>query len=54
MKPSVGLERVLTFMGNTATSGNGEVKASMTNGLWAIEVDDCQHYEVSESVISNG
>jgi hypothetical protein len=54
VKSAGGLERVLTFMGNTATSGSDEVEASKTNGLWTIEVNDDEHYRVSESVISGG
>ncbi len=54
IKPAGGLERVLTFRGNTVTSGNDKVKASKAGDLWTIEVNDYEHYQVSESVISGG
>ena len=54
IKPAGGLERVLTFRGNTVTSGNEKVKASKAGDLWTIEVNDYEHYQVSESVISGG
>jgi hypothetical protein len=54
IKPSGGLERVLTFMGNTVTSGNEKVKASKAAGLWTIEVNDYEHYQIPEAVVSGG
>jgi hypothetical protein len=54
IKPAGGLERVLSFRGNTVTSGNEKVKASKAGDLWTIEVNDYEHYQVSESVISGG
>jgi hypothetical protein len=54
IKPAGSLERVLTFKGNTVTSGNEKVKASKAGDLWTIEVNDDEHYQVSESVISGG
>jgi hypothetical protein len=54
IKPAGGLERVLTFRGDTVTSGNEKVRASKAGDLWTIEVNDYEHYQVSESVISGG
>ena len=54
IKPPGGLERVLTFMGNTVTSGNEKVKASKAGDLWTIEVNDYEHYQIPEAVISGG
>jgi hypothetical protein len=54
IKPAGGLARVLSFRGNTVTSGSDKVKASMSGGMWTIEVNDYEHYQVSESVISGG
>ena len=54
IKPAGGLERVLSFRGNTVTSGSDKVKALKAGDLWTIEVNDYEHYQVSESVISGG
>jgi hypothetical protein len=54
IKPAGGLERVLSFRGNTVTSGSDKVKASKSGDLWTIEVNDYEHYQVSDSVISGG
>ena len=54
IKPPGGLERVLTFMGNTVTSGKEKVKASKAGDLWTIEVNDYEHYQIPESVILGG
>jgi hypothetical protein len=54
IKPAGGLERVLSFRGNTVTSGNEKVKASKSGDMWTIEVNDYEHYEVPEAVISGG
>jgi len=55
VKPQGGLERVLTFMGDKVTSDAGsKVKASMNDGMWSIEVNDYEHYEIPESVVSGG
>ena len=54
IKPAGGLERVLTFMGNKVTSGNDKVKASKSGDLWTIEVNDYEHYQIPEAVISGG
>lgn len=55
VKPAGGLERVLVFKGSSVTSGDEKVKASMSDdGLWSIEVNDYEHYQIPESVISGG
>jgi len=54
VKPAGGLERVLSFRGDSVTSGNEKVKASKSGGLWTIEVNDYEHYQVPEAVISGG
>jgi len=54
IKPAGGLERVLSFRGNTVTSGSDKVKATKAGDLWTIEVNDYEHYQVLESVISGG
>jgi hypothetical protein len=54
IKPAGGLQRVLTFRGNTVTSGSDKVKATKAGDLWTIEINDYEHYQVSESVISGG
>jgi hypothetical protein len=54
IKPAGGLERVLSFRGNSVTSGTDKVKATKSNDMWTIVVNDYEHYEVSESVISGG
>jgi hypothetical protein len=54
IKPAGGLERVLSFRGNTVTSGKEKVKASKSGDLWTIEVNDYEHYQIYEAVISGG
>jgi len=36
------------------TSGSDKVKATKAGDMWTIEVNDYEHYQVSESVISGG
>lgn len=53
--PPGGLERVLTFMGDTVTTNEGEkVKAVKQDGEWLIEVNDYEHYRIPEGVIFGG
>ena len=54
IKPAGGLERVLSFRGNAVTSGTDKVKATKAGDMWTIEVNDYEHYQVSDSVISGG
>ncbi len=53
--PPGGLERVLTFMGSKVTStGAAKVKATKTGDTWSIEVNDVEHYQIPEAVVSGG
>jgi hypothetical protein len=53
--PPGGLERVLTFMGsNVASTGGAQVKAVKQGYTWSIEVNDVEHYEIPEAVVSGG
>ncbi|GMU73678.1 MAG: hypothetical protein HS109_08875 [Burkholderiales bacterium] len=54
IKPAGGLERVLTFIGDKVTSGNEKVKASKADDMWTIEVNDYEHYQIPQAVISGG
>jgi hypothetical protein len=54
IKPAGGLERVLTFVGSKVTSGSDKVKASKAGDMWTIEVNDYEHYQIPEAVISGG
>jgi hypothetical protein len=40
--------------GRTVTGGSDEVEATKAGDLWTIEVDDNEHDQVSDSVISGG
>jgi hypothetical protein len=52
--PPGGLKRVLTFIGNTVTSGSEKVKATKRGDEWSVEVNDYEHYTIPEAVISGG
>jgi hypothetical protein len=53
--PPGGIERVLTFMGSKVTStGGAKVKAAKTGDTWSIEVNDVEHYQIPEAVVSGG
>lgn len=54
VKPTGGLERVLTFKGAQVTGGDAKVKAAKNGDLWIIEVNDYEHYRIPEAVISGG
>lgn len=54
IKPAGGLERVLTFIGDKVTSGNEKVKVSKADDVWTIEVNDYEHYQIPQAVISGG
>lgn len=50
-----GLERVLTFIGEKVTAdANGKVKAEKDGDMWSVEVNDYEHYQIPEAVISGG
>lgn len=53
--PPGGLERVLTFMGDTVTTGpNEKLKAEFKGDAWSIEVNDFEHYTIPDAVINGG
>lgn len=53
--PPGGLERVLTFAGAKVTAaGDAAVKASKSGDMWSVEVNDYEHYQIPEAVISGG
>jgi hypothetical protein len=52
--PPGGFERILTFKGDSVTAGGGTVKASKNGDMWSIEVNDYEHYQIPEAVISGG
>jgi hypothetical protein len=53
--PAGGFKRVLTFMGKKV-SANGDVnlKVSKSGDIWLIDVNDYEHYQIPEAVISGG
>jgi hypothetical protein len=52
ISPPGGLKRVLTFMGDKVTTSPGEkVKAVKKGYDWSVEVNDYEHYTISEAVI---
>jgi hypothetical protein len=55
LTPPGGLKHVLRFMGGSVTATDGSrVKAGMSNGMWSIELNEYEHYQIPESVISGG
>ncbi|WP_428356953.1 hypothetical protein [Methyloprofundus sp.] len=53
--PPGGLERVLTFEAKKVVSeGSATVKSSKSGDLWLIEVNDYEHYQIPDAVISGG
>jgi hypothetical protein len=53
--PPGGLKRVLTFAGAEVTSEAGaKVKASKSGDTWSVDVNDYEHYQIPEAVISGG
>jgi hypothetical protein len=53
--PPGGLRRVLTFMGDKVTTNPGEKVQAVKKGYdWSVEVNDYEHYTISEAVISGG
>lgn len=52
LAPPKGFERVLTFRDGNVTSDKGsEVKAEKHDGMWFIEVNGYEHYQVPDAVI---
>ena len=53
--PSGGFKRVLTFAGGKVTSdADAKVKTTKNGDLWSVDVNDYEHYQISEAVISGG
>ncbi|HQR12377.1 MAG TPA: hypothetical protein PLW68_13715 [Casimicrobiaceae bacterium] len=53
--PPGGFERVLIFRGASVTAAGGAtVKASKSGDMWSVEVNDYEHYQIPEAVISGG
>ena len=53
--PPSGFERVLIFEAEKVTSGgSATVKASKSGDLWLIDVNDFEHYQIPDAVISGG
>lgn len=48
------VERVLTFRGNTVTSGAEKVRASKLGDMWTNKVNSHERYKVPDSVTSGG
>lgn len=51
--PPGGLKRELTFVGDKVSS-EGKIKAAKTGDMWSVEVNDYEHYQIPEAVISGG
>jgi hypothetical protein len=55
LTPPGGLERVLIFAGTQVSSdGDAQVKVSKQGDVWSVEVNDFEHYQIPEAVISGG
>lgn len=53
--PPGGFKRILSFEGEKVSSDSGStVKASKSGDNWLIEVNDYEHYQIPEAVISGG
>jgi hypothetical protein len=53
--PPGGFKRVLTFVAGKVTAGSGtSVKATKNGDLWAVDVNDYEHYRIPDAVISGG
>jgi hypothetical protein len=53
--PPGGFERVLSFSGDKVSAGaGGVVRASKSGDLWSVDVNDYEHYQIPEAVISGG
>jgi hypothetical protein len=50
-----GLKRVLTFRGRDVSADAGsKVKAGKSGDMWSVDVNDDEHYQIPEAVISGG
>jgi hypothetical protein len=53
--PPGGFKRVLTFAGDKVTSDAGaKVTATKSGDTWTVDVNDYEHYQIPEAVISGG
>jgi hypothetical protein len=53
--PPGGFERVLTFIDGKVASGAGvNVKARKSGDTWSVDVNDYEHYQIPEAVVSGG
>ena len=53
--PPGGFQRVLTFAAGKVTADSGaSVKATKNGDLWAVDVNDYEHYRIPNAVISGG
>jgi hypothetical protein len=53
--PPGGFERVLSFGGDTVSSdADARVQAQKKGDTWVIEVNDYEHYQIPEAVITGG
>jgi hypothetical protein len=54
LTPPGGFERRLTFTAGKVTTTEGTVKARNNGDLWLIDVNDYEHYQIPDAVISGG
>lgn len=53
--PPGGFKRILSFKGkNVSSDSRSTVKAGKSGDNWLIEVNDYEHYQIPEAVISGG
>lgn len=53
--PPGGFKRVLTFAGGKVTADAGtKVKTSKSGDMWSVDVNEHEHYQIPEAVISGG
>jgi hypothetical protein len=53
--PPGGFERVLIFIDDKVSATEGSsVKSSKSGDMWSLEVNDYEHYQIPEAVISGG
>ena len=53
--PPGGFKRVLIFADGTVTSNaDANVRATKNGDLWSVDVNDYEHYQIPEAVISGG
>lgn len=54
LTPPGGFERKLKFTAGKVTAADGKVKASKKGDEWLIDVNDYEHYQIPDAVISGG